>query len=148
MTGNCRGPQRPRYSLRFLRGTQPGRFFNLPAVRCGSQGRQGAHIRSGAGCIGKWSRDPVTCPSCGAVNSDQALRCSKCGSPLKEPVQAKTTVSTPVTSKKVLAVGVVLGILAFCLLAAGLGAYFLFMRPSASQTATVESMSWKTRVAL
>ncbi len=117
--------------------------------QCGADLKEGKARTSGQvlGALESGPETQVTCPSCGAVNSDQALRCSKCGSPLKEPVQAKTTVSHRLHPKSSCGWRGP-GHPCFCLLAAGLGAYFLFMRPSASQTATVESMSWKTSVAV
>jgi ribosomal protein L40E len=119
--------------------------------QCGADLKEGKQRAAGRELGPRGANVPaqVTCPNCGQVNPGASVNCAKCGAALPRAASAATPAPAPGAAatppRKPLNKWLIGGVIAFLLLACGvIGA--LFLLPTASVNATVQSVHWKTSV--
>ncbi len=114
--------------------------------QCGADLQQGIRRASGA-VVGAFSTAPAAetvCAACSSPNPAEARFCRTCGAPLSKPAAAPATAAPPRSRTGMIIAGIAVLLLAvLCLLAVS----GVFNRTT-EQTGTVESVSWRTQLAV
>ncbi|MEW6648780.1 MAG: zinc ribbon domain-containing protein [Chloroflexota bacterium] len=118
-------------------------------LQCGADLQQGSRRASGA-VVGSFSTAAVAeaaCPACSSLNPADARFCRTCGAPLSKPTPA--AIPAPVAAPPRPRTGMIIAGVAVLLLAVLclLAISGVFNRTT-EQTGTVESVSWRTQLAV
>lgn len=116
--------------------------------QCGADLQQGIRRASGAvvGAFSTTSAVEIACPACGSPNPAEARFCRTCGASLTKPAAPSTPASAAKPRSRlgiIIAGAVVLLLAVLCLLAVS----GMFNRTT-EQTGTVESVTWRTQLAI
>jgi ribosomal protein L40E len=113
----------------------------ITCSQCGGDLKEGMKRQAGQQVDRNLAAQPFTCPNCGFKNPTSTGNCAQCGAPLgsKIPPPAAPPKKGLSRGKMIGIVGVAIAFLLLCC-----GAIALFMIPSKSVNATVDSVHWQT----